>query len=72
MPEYNLNVEPVEVVAIMKNMGNAVRCLRQPANPDPKWDNTQWCEYHADHGHTTTNCVALQLEVAELLKRGHL
>ncbi|KAL5581265.1 hypothetical protein UlMin_013707 [Ulmus minor] len=72
IPEYNLNVEPVEVIAIMKNMGNAVRWPRQPDRSNPKWDNTQWCEYHADHGHTTANYVSLRLEVAELLKRGHL
>ncbi|KAL5576029.1 hypothetical protein UlMin_017728 [Ulmus minor] len=56
----------------MKNMGNAVRWPRQPDRPNPKRDNTQWCEYHVDHGHTTANCVSLRLEVAELLKRGHL
>ena len=65
-------MEPVEVVAIMKNMGTAIRWPRQPDRPNPKRDNTQWCEYRADHGHTTANCVSLRLEVAELLKRGHL
>ncbi|KAL5542741.1 hypothetical protein UlMin_010451 [Ulmus minor] len=40
----------------MKNMGNAVRWPRQPDRSNPKRDNTQWCEYHADHGHTTANC----------------
>ncbi|KAL5572667.1 hypothetical protein UlMin_022264 [Ulmus minor] len=56
LPEYNLNIKPVEVVAIMKNMGNTVRWPRQPDRPNPKRDNTQWCEYHADHGHTMANC----------------
>ena len=72
IPEYNLNVKLVEVVVIMKGMGNTVKWPRKSNNPNPKWDITKYCEFHADHGHSTPDCIALCLEVTYLLKKGHL
>ncbi|XP_031260300.1 uncharacterized protein LOC116118448 [Pistacia vera] len=40
-------------------------------NPEARKDTTKWCEFHGDHGHNTTDCIALWLKVAALLKRGH-
>ncbi|KAF2617442.1 hypothetical protein F2Q68_00039217 [Brassica cretica] len=31
-----------------------------------------WCDFHRDHGHKTEDCVALKIEVNELLWKGHL
>ena len=36
------------------------------------WDSRFRCEFHGDHGHRTEDCVTFKLEVAELLKQGHL
>ncbi|KAF3504015.1 hypothetical protein F2Q69_00042243 [Brassica cretica] len=30
------------------------------------------CDFHRDHGHKTEDCVALNIKVNELLKKGHL
>ena len=56
----------------MKGMRKTIKWPRKSNNPDPKWDTNKWCELHADHGHSTPDCISLCLEVANLLKKGHL
>ncbi|KAF3612250.1 hypothetical protein DY000_02048775 [Brassica cretica] len=40
--------------------------------PDSFWNPGLWCNFDRDHGHKTEDCVALRIEVNELLKKGHL
>ncbi|KAF3553292.1 hypothetical protein F2Q69_00013404 [Brassica cretica] len=41
-------------------------------SPDSFWNPGLWCDIHRDHGHKTEDCVALKIEVNELLRKGHL
>ncbi|XP_056687997.1 uncharacterized protein [Spinacia oleracea] len=53
-------------------MGKAVQWPPKSSIPESKKDPSKWCDFHADIGHTTNDCVALRREVAYLLKNGYL
>ncbi|XP_021838806.2 uncharacterized protein [Spinacia oleracea] len=53
-------------------MGKAVQWPPKSSKPESKKDPSKWCDFHADIGHTTNQCVALRREVAYLLKNGYL
>ena len=69
---YNLSISLTELVVVFKNMGNTVRWPGKMVVPSDKRDASKWCDFHGYHGHRTEDCIALKLEVVELLKRGHL
>ncbi|XP_056851580.1 uncharacterized protein LOC130500665 [Raphanus sativus] len=68
----HLAISKPELIGVLRQMGPQVRwppkMKAAEANRNPKG----WCEFHSDHGHTTENCMALKMEVAELLKKGYL
>ncbi|XP_057775189.1 uncharacterized protein LOC130994173 [Salvia miltiorrhiza] len=72
LPEYLLSISPVEAVTALMNLGDKVRWLEKMRAPPDQRDRSKWCDFHSDHGHHTDVCIALRLEVANLLKKGHL
>ncbi|KAH6785376.1 hypothetical protein C2S51_037831 [Perilla frutescens var. frutescens] len=72
LPEYNLCITPSEAVNAMKGLGKNVKWPPKMRTLDNERDRNKFCDFHNNHGHRTDNCIALRLEVIELLKRGHL
>ena len=72
LPDYNFSISTGELVSVLKKMGNEVRWPPRAKEGFKKKDTSKWCEFHRDYGHTTAECVALRLEVLELLNKGFL
>ncbi|XP_058106435.1 uncharacterized protein LOC131249673 [Magnolia sinica] len=47
------------------------RSSRMKADAD-KRDKRKYCQFHRDHGHTTTECFDLNKEIEYLIRSGHL
>ncbi|XP_056850812.1 uncharacterized protein LOC130500119 [Raphanus sativus] len=66
----HLAITKPEQIGFLRQMGPQVKwppkMKAAEANRNPK----RWCEFHSNHGHTTEDCIALKMEVAELLKKG--
>ncbi|KAL5557693.1 hypothetical protein UlMin_033904 [Ulmus minor] len=70
--EYTLLTETVTTVfreSEHQGIFNYPPSVRTPAN---KIDNSKYCRYHRDMGHTTKECRALKDEVERLIQRGQL
>ncbi|XP_013588883.1 uncharacterized protein LOC106368462 [Brassica napus] len=53
-------------------MGQQVKWPQKMKAPDSFRNPGLWCDFHRDHVHKTEDCVALRIEVNELLQKGHL
>ncbi|KAF3498641.1 hypothetical protein DY000_02053502 [Brassica cretica] len=53
-------------------MGQQVKWPQKMKAPDSFRNPGLCCDFHRDHDHKTEDCVALRIEVNELLQKGHL
>ncbi|XP_074305128.1 uncharacterized protein LOC141640136 [Silene latifolia] len=70
--EHNFYVDIAGLIQRLDNMGPVVIWPIKVDNPNPRRDQTKWCEFHMDVGHPTEDCFTLRKEVAYLLKAGYL
>ncbi|KAF3549304.1 hypothetical protein DY000_02008178 [Brassica cretica] len=68
----HLSVSRSELINVQRKMGQQVKWPQKMKAPDSFWNPGFWCDFHRDHGHKMEDCVALKIEVNELLKKGHL
>ncbi|KAJ9535840.1 hypothetical protein OSB04_un001005 [Centaurea solstitialis] len=60
-----------DLVDSLHNIDANVRWPKKPENPCKDKDQTKWCDFHNDHGHTTDECISLKKEIAYLRSNGH-
>ncbi|XP_013654241.2 uncharacterized protein LOC106359022 [Brassica napus] len=69
---FHLSISTPELVNTLRLMGQQVKWPPKIKAPDSFRNPGLWCDFHRDHGHKTEDCVALKIEVNELLQKGHL
>ncbi|XP_048613348.1 uncharacterized protein LOC125587197 [Brassica napus] len=68
----HLSISRAELINVLMQMGQQVKWPQKMKPPDSFRNPGPWCDFHRDNGHKTEDCVALKIEVNELLKKGHL
>lgn len=71
-PKYNLSLAPIELITVLKRTNNIVDWPEKMRSFDDQCNKSKSWEFYTDHGHWIDDCIALGLEVTELLKYGHL
>ncbi|KAF3571586.1 hypothetical protein F2Q69_00058589 [Brassica cretica] len=68
----HLSVSSPELINVLRRMGQLVKWPQKMKAPDSFRNPGFWCDFHRDHGHKTEDCIAIKIEVNELLRNGHL
>ena len=68
---YPLTVPHLQLIAHLK-WKKYVRWTLKMQDNLAFCDKSKFCEFHNDHGHYTTDCRQLKVEIAQLLRLGHL
>ncbi|KAF3576812.1 hypothetical protein DY000_02031454 [Brassica cretica] len=68
----HLLISTPEQVSTLRQMGQRVKWPPKMKAPDSFRNLELWCDFHRDHGHKTEDCIAVKIEVNELLQKGHL
>ncbi|XP_048619995.1 uncharacterized protein LOC125590464 [Brassica napus] len=68
----HLSVSQPELINALRQMDQQVKWPPKMRAPDSFRNLDLWCEFHRDHGHKMEDCIALKIEVNELLQKGYL
>ncbi|KAF3515060.1 hypothetical protein F2Q69_00006806 [Brassica cretica] len=68
----HLSVSRLELINVLRQIGQQAKWSQKMKAPNSFWNPGFWCDFYRDHGHKTEDCIALKIEVNELLKKGHL
>ncbi|KAF2540544.1 hypothetical protein F2Q68_00032629 [Brassica cretica] len=68
----HLSISRPELINVLRQMGQQVTWPQKMKAPDSFRNPGFWCDFHRDHGHKMEDCVALKIEVNEVLKKGNL
>ncbi|KAF2610244.1 hypothetical protein F2Q70_00012205 [Brassica cretica] len=68
----HLSISQPELINALRQMGQQVKWPQKMRAPDSFWNPDLWCEFHRDLGHKTEDCIALKIEVNELIQKGYL
>ncbi|XP_009123343.2 uncharacterized protein LOC103848123 [Brassica rapa] len=68
----HLSISTPELVNTLRQMGQQVNWPPKMKASELFRNPRLWCDFHRHHGHKTEDCVALKIEVNELLQKGHL
>ncbi|KAJ9542222.1 hypothetical protein OSB04_028728 [Centaurea solstitialis] len=69
---YNFASTAKELVDALRKLDINIRWPKKPEVPNKDKDQSKWCDFHSDHGHTTNECISLKKEVSYLKSKGHL
>ncbi|KAF3567476.1 hypothetical protein DY000_02014454 [Brassica cretica] len=69
---FHLSVSRPELVNVLRQMGQQVKWPQKMKAPDFFRNTGFWCDFPRDHDHKMEDCIALEIEVNELLRKGHL
>ncbi|XP_033134312.1 uncharacterized protein LOC117127766 [Brassica rapa] len=68
----HLSISTPELVNTLRQIGQQVKWPPKMKSPDSFRNPGLWYDFHRDHDHKTEDCIALKIEVNELLQKGHL
>jgi len=68
----HVSISRPKLVNVLRQMSQEVKWPQKMKAPDSFRNPGFWCDFHRDHGHKTEDCVALKIEVNELLRKRHL
>ena len=51
LPEYNLSIESIELVGVLKGIGETVKWPQKMKSASGARDIKKWCKFHRNHGH---------------------